>query len=1692
MRKTAVIAAVLAAALLVSAGPAAATLSAPEGVTAFAGDGAVHVAWQPVVGADEYRVYRSATLDGPPELVSPPGLDAATFSDATAAAAAGVHYYRVTAVAAGSETTSSAPAGATPQSASCETENAIVRENCLPGEPDWHVAPGSTVAASGIEAFTTQASIDAGESVDVKVDTGVHGIPYRVDVFRTGWYGGAQARLVGVLPDRVGVKQAACVRATDGSGLRSCSNWQTDVRITTTDDWPSGVYVLRVTRADNGRRNQALLVVRDDDRAAAIHYNVPDSSYQAYNNHGTKSTYTMNSSGATTELGTAQAAKVSFDRPYQQVATMQRDFYTFTDVAGIGWLERQGYDVDYSSSVDLHRGIANLGDRIVLVLGVHHEYWSQQMRDHLLAARDAGVSVLSLGANQIYWRVRFEDGERTMAVYKTTATGVADPSGPTGTWRDPAGANAPENGILGGQYVGDNSAKNFGLVVSHEEGQHPLWRRTGAAEIPPGGTQKIGTSIVGWEWDARAANGQEPAGVQTLATSPVDGNILQDAGGAYAPGPAIAHTTLYRAPSGALVFNAGTNNWSRGLGATSRDGGEPRQEIQQATANLLTDMGVEPTTPDAITLDEAPELRVISRLPGDGVGGVATTATPTARFNANLDPATVDGAAFSLRPAAGGAALDAGVSYDPATRSVRLTPAAELDFTTAYSATLTTAIRDAEGAPLPAAVSWTFTTKAPDPPALTLRAPAPAATGVAPAAPITATFDRALDPATVDAASAMLTDAAGDPVAVAVSTTDDDHRVLLTPSAPLALGAQYAVRLETAITSAQGGPLAAAISWSFRVRDELHVTDRAPAPASGDLHPSTAVSATFARAIDPATLTAAAFTVSDGAGAVPAAIAYDPATRTATLTPDALLDYSTTYTVALDDAIVAADGQPLSPASWTFATGAQPTTLPKVISRSPAAGTETVVPEATVVVRFDQPLVAASVTSATAQLRDAGGAVVPASVSYASTTHTITITPDAPLARESAYSARLTTGLVAHGSGMTLADDAEWSFATTACPCRLMDDLVPERLAKPVRDGRPLPGPWTYEMGTKITVARDMVLSAIRFYKDPGENAPHRGRLWAPDGAVLADVPFSGETPSGWQQQALPAPVRLDAGEVYVVSVDLSKFYAVTQFGLEAALVDGPLSSVADGANGVYGAAIDDLPSQSHRTSNYFVDAEVTDLPAPPAENPADDPPLLTGRAPAPDATGAAPDAPITATFDRPLDPATVDASSVLLTDAAANVVAATIGLDGANRRIVVTPAAALQLGTLHTLRLTTAIRSGDGAPLGDEVGWSFQTRGPLTVVDRAPAPLSIDVPTGTPVRATFERAIDPATLTAGAFELRDPDHDVVPATLAYDAATRTATLTPTDLLAYSTTYTADLDGSILAVDGQPLEPVGWTFHTRAQPTDPPLLVTRSPAPGAVGVAPGASVQATFDQALVAATVTSATAQLRTAGGSAVAASVGYDAASRTVTIDPDADLPGGATFSARLTTGIVGHGSGEALPADVEWSFTTSACPCRMMEGLTPAQVAKPVRDGRPAPGPWSYEMGTRFTVSRPMQLTAVRFYKDAGENAPHRGRLWTATGTPIVDVNFSGETASGWQRQALAAPVALTPGEVYVVSVGFSKFYTVTQFGLTSARVHGPLSSVADGANGVYGAAIGVFPAVSYKASNYFVDAEVGELPG
>ena len=138
-----------------------------------------------------------------------------------------------------------------------------------------------------------------------------------------------------------------------------------------------------------------------------------------------------------------------------------------------------------------------------------------------------------------------------------------------------------------------------------------------------------------------------------------------------------------------------------------------------------------------------------------------------------------------------------------------------------------------------------------------------------------------------------------------------------------------------------------------------------------------------------------------------------------------------------------------------------------------------------------------------------------------------------------------------------------------------------------VNDGIP------YELGMKFQSAKPGQITAIRYWKVASEAGTHVGKLWTENGTLLASVPFSDETESGWQQAALIPALNIEANTTYVVSVNANSTYGDTYDELATPVVNSDLTSVADGNNGVYGSP-DSFPTNSYRNSNYFRDIVFT------------------------------------------------------------------------------------------------------------------------------------------------------------------------------------------------------------------------------------------------------------------------------------------------------------------------------------------------------------------------------------------------------------------------------------------------------------------------------------------------------------------
>ncbi|RJQ48024.1 MAG: hypothetical protein C4534_00090 [Gaiellales bacterium] len=107
----------------------------------------------------------------------------------------------------------------------------------------------------------------------------------------------------------------------------------------------------------------------------------------------------------------------------------------------------------------------------------------------------------------------------------------------------------------------------------------------------------------------------------------------------------------------------------------------------------------------------------------------------------------------------------------------------------------------------------------------------------------------------------------------------------------------------------------------------------------------------------------------------------------------------------------------------------------------------------------------------------------------------------------------------------------------------------------------------------------------------------------------------------------------------------------------------------------------------------------------------------------------------------------------------------------------------------------------------------------PPVVESFSPQPGATGVYASAGVVVGFSESVTPATVNDSSFTLTGPGGAAVPATVAYDAAARKATLKPAADLAYLTVYEARLTTAITDAAGNPLQqPYSWSFTTAPEP----------------------------------------------------------------------------------------------------------------------------------------------------------------------------------------------------------------------------------------------------------------------------------
>ena len=453
--------------------------------------------------------------------------------------------------------------------------NPIVVENSLPGKPasEWDISGSGDPS---IQGFATDISVNSGQTIRFKIKT--NATQYHLDIYRLGYYQGNGARLVATVSPSAALPQTQPNPITDSAtGLVDCGNWAESASWAVPATATSGVYIAKLVRTDTGGASHIIFVVRDDSSRSDLIFQTSDTTWQAYNLYGGNSFY------AGAPVG--RAYKLSYNRPLTVRGDSAFNSFFSAEYPMIRWLEANGYNVSYTTGVDTdRRGDLLTNHKVFLSVG-HDEYWSGGQRANVEAARNNAAKPVHLAffsGNDVYWKTRWEpsiDGSatpnRTLVCYKETwANAKIDPNPAwTGTWRDPrfspppnGDGGRPENALTGTLFTVNVEPRMDSIAVPASYGSHRFWRNTSVDTLATGEVATFASGTLGYEWNEAVVDGAPP-GLMRLSLATVSNvSRIQDYGNNFPAGQQATHSlTLYRHNNGALVFSAGTVQWSWGL-----------------------------------------------------------------------------------------------------------------------------------------------------------------------------------------------------------------------------------------------------------------------------------------------------------------------------------------------------------------------------------------------------------------------------------------------------------------------------------------------------------------------------------------------------------------------------------------------------------------------------------------------------------------------------------------------------------------------------------------------------------------------------------------------------------------------------------------------------------------------------------------------------------------------------------------------------------------------------------------------------------------------------------------------------------------------------------------------------------------------------------------------------------------------
>ncbi len=885
----------------------------------------------------------------------------------------------------------------------------------------------------------------------------------------------------------------------------------------------------------------------------------------------------------------------------------------------------------------------------------------------------------------------------------------------------------------------------------------------------------------------------------------------------------------------------------------------------------------------------------------------SSAATPVVlQFNIPIDPITAQNG-FSMTT--GGNAVPGNFSYSVNDETVTFTPVNPLTASTAYTVGYTAQIADTAGNPLNNPGSFTFTTGTTGDtsyPTVVLVDPPSGTSNVGLNVAPHITFSEPVNELSVPGALVLnYYDPYYGSLPVPGTVTVAANRLTATfsPTAQLLPNTEYNLYLNGSETDIAGNSGAAFNSYFYTGTSAdtspTTVSTISPANAQTGVPTNAQVVAVMGAQIDPTTITNSSITLKQGSSTVAGTVTLASDNVTLTFVPTSSLTASKPYSVSVGGfADIEGNTVTTFTSSFTTGTGSYGSGSFTLNSTSPASGASGVSVTSPITFTMNNLIDPASVNTGTVEvcINACGGTYVAGTYSVSGAT--VTFTPLSP------YPANATIGMYIYG----LADEAgnlASNNGGTFTVANTVDKTPPTVTISPANNatnvGLNAPVVLTFSKSinpstiTTNTVSLFAGDTAINYgYSISQDNrtiviSPNTGYgAWTPGATITVELnsgiqDFSGNSLANTSSQftlttvlsnTAPSVISMRPGSGSNVPAN-TVITLFTSAPMNVSTIAGALF-VSD--NGVVvsgglqtfsnGQAIQFTPSNSFGAGDLiqvFLNSTATSADGVPltsfsgqfyvAGSPVNTAATVQAVNPVYNAANVPLNTVVQVQYDQALASGTVNNANVTLHDNTVGTYpAVNVTLVGNGQVINVAPASNLTAGDSFSVTVSTAVTNSDGLPVQSYT--SYFTAGTTTdkvaptITSQAPTNNATNIGTNTLVSVTFNKAVNPISVTGSTIQLTAGSTTEVPSSITFSPDYTRVTITPEAPLPPSTPMTVTING-VTSEAGVAVTKTTTTFTTAGQPDfTGPVVLNSSVQNGQTNVPVNSAFTMQFNEAI--------------------------------------------------------------------------------------------------------------------------------------------------------------------------------------------------------------------------------------------------